>query len=161
MLKQGVGGLIWALFIVLSPMEVLVIGAVVWVPLLIWRERVRAARHGFWPGLVTRLGVVLAVVVVALLAPTKHEDGRVGPLPRSEVNLGELAAAGVIYPHSDRQHDSVRVSLPSVTPTRQEVMTCISEQTGFKPSIFHCGNGATILFGSGGGRIRIQDGQRD
>jgi hypothetical protein len=155
--RQSAGGLLWALFFVLAPMEVLVFGALVWIPLLIWRERVRAARYGFWPGMVARLGIVAVAIAIAVIAPTKHEDGRVGPLLRTDLTLGEMAAAGVINPPFDRQHDSVRVSLPSVKPTRREVIQAITQQTGFRASIFHCGNGATILFGGGGGRIRVAD----
>src|SRR4051812_5473163 len=97
MLRQTAGGLIWALFFILAPMEVLILGALVWVPLLVWRERVRAVRYGFGLGLVARLGIVVAVFILAVHAPTKQEDGRVGPLTHDKISLGELAAAGVIY----------------------------------------------------------------
>ena len=157
LLKQLAGGLIWALFFILAPLEILVLGALVWIPLLIWRERVRATRYRFWPGLVARLGIVTFTITIAAIAPTKHEDGRVGPLPHANLTLGELAAASVIYPPFDRQHDSIRVALPSTKPTRREVMQAITQQTRFKASIFHCGNGATILFGGGGGRIMISE----
>ncbi|MEI8291954.1 MAG: hypothetical protein WCH99_20990 [Verrucomicrobiota bacterium] len=161
LLKQIGGGLIWALFFILTPAEVLVLGAVVWIPVLIWRERVRAAHYGFWLGMAARLAVVFAAIVIASQMPTKHEDGRVGPLPRNNATLGELAAAGIIYPLYDHQHDPVRVVLPSATPTRREVMQAITQQTGFKVSILHCGNGATVLFGSGGGRIMVDDREKN
>lgn len=157
LLRQIAGGLIWALFFIFAPMEVLVLGTLVWIPLLIWRERVRAARYGFWLGGIARLGIVIVIIAIAAFAPTRREDGRVGPLPSTDVTLGELATAGVIYPPFDRQHDSIRVLLPFAKPTRREVIEAITQQTGFKASIFHCGNGATVLFGSGVGRIRVAD----
>jgi hypothetical protein len=98
-----------------------------------------------------------AAVVLAAKAPLKSEDKRVAPLPRVEITLGELVEAGVIYDLFDPNHKTRNVRLRSLTPTRREVMEAIGEQTGFRASIFHCGNGATILFGSGGGRIRVAD----
>lgn len=155
LLRQVAGALPWGGFFILAPADVLFYGALVWIPLLVWRERVRATRHNFGPGGVARLCVVAAITIIAALLPIKHEDGRVGPLLRRESSLGELAVAGVIYPVADRQYDGVRVMLPSTTPTRREVIQAITQQTGFRASIFHCGNGATVLFGSGGGRIRV------
>src|SRR4051794_29985317 len=157
--RQMAGGVLWGLFFILAPAEILVLGAVAWLPVLIWRERVRAVRYGFLPGIVAWLGVVMIVVTVAALAPTKHEDRRVGPLARTDTTLGELEGAGVIYALSNPQHEALHVRLPSTTPTRREVMQAIAQQTGFRASIFHCGNGATILFGSGGGRIRVANRQ--
>lgn len=147
------------MFFVLVPMEVLFLGALVWIPLLIWRERVRASRYGFLPGAIARFCVVAALISTASLLPTKHEDGRVGPLPRPESSFGELVAAGVIYPLFDDQHDDMRFTLPSTTPTRREVMHAITQQTGFRTSVGRCGSGATVLFGSGGGRIKISKSQ--
>lgn len=157
LLRQVAGALPWGLFFSLAPTEVLFLGALGWVPLLVWRERIRSSRHGFFTGAVARLGVVAVIITTAALLPMKHEDGRVGPLARQDVSLGELNAAEVIYPLSDRRHDGVRIVLPSATPTRREVMQAITRQTGFKASINHCGNGATVLFGSGGGRITVDD----
>lgn len=160
LLRQVCGALPWGVFFVLAPMEVLFLGALVWIPLLIWRERVRATRYGFLPGAVARFCVVAALIFMASLLPTKHEDGRVGPLPRPQNSLGELVAAGVIYPLFDDRHDDLRVTLPSTTPTRREVMRAITQQTGFRASISRCGSGATVLFGSGGGRIKLSKSPR-
>jgi len=157
LLRQVAGALPWGVFFILAPTEILFLGALGWIPLLIWRERVRASRYGFFPGALTRLGVVVVIITAAALLPTKHEDGRVGPLARQDVSLGELNTAGVIYPLFDHRHDLIRVALPSTTPTRREVMQAITKQTGFTASIFHCGNGATVLFGSGGGRVMVDD----
>ncbi len=157
LLNQVAGAFLWAMFFVLTPMEILVLGALGWIPLLIWRERVRSIRYGFLLGAVARLGVVASVIIVATLLPTKHEDGKVGPLSRTDVSLGELAAIGVIYPLADEQRNEIHVLLPSTTPTRREIMHAITQQTGLQASIFHCGNGATVLFGSGGGRITISE----
>jgi hypothetical protein len=155
--RQITGALLWAFFFALAPLEILFWGALVWVPLLIWRERARATRYGNLPGLVIRLLTVSVVITAAALAPFKHEDRKVGPLPNAEISLGELAKARVIYPPHNQQNQVIRVLLPSTLPTRREVMQAITKQTGFKTSILHCGNGATVLFGSGGGLISGQD----
>ena len=157
LLRHVVGSLLGAVFFVIAPFEVLSLGAVVWIPLLIWRERLRAARYGWNPGLAARTGVVALVFTTALLLPTKLEDGRVGPFPRNELSLGQLAVAGVIYPLATRSDGDIRVTLPSSSPTRREVMKAIAEQTAFSASIFHCGNGSTVLFGSAQGRIKVRE----
>jgi hypothetical protein len=54
MLKQAGGGLLWALFLIFAPFEVLFFGALIWIPFFIWRERVRATRYGYWPGAALR-----------------------------------------------------------------------------------------------------------
>lgn len=153
--RQAAGGVPWGAFFIFAPVDVLIMGALVWIPLLIWSERVRELRCGFWPGAVARLTVVAVIVTTAALLPVKYEDGRVGPLPRVDMSFKELADGGVIYPISDDEQLPVRVVLPSLEPTRREVMQAIIQQTGLNASIFHCGNGATVLFGGGGGRIRV------
>lgn len=147
LLKQAGGGLLWGAFLILAPLEVLLLGAIVWLPLFIWREKVRASRHGYWPGAAVRYSIIVATVVLAGKAPLKPEDRRVGPLPRTRVTLGELADAGVVFGMFDPKHKPLSVRLNSTTPTRREVMDAITGQTGFRAHMSHCGNGATILFG--------------
>ena len=154
LLKQAGGGLLWALFIILAPLEALFMG----IPVFIWREKLRASRYGFWPGAAFRYAIIVGLVVFAVNAPLKSEDKRVGPLPSTQVTLGELVETGVIYELYDLHHKTLGVRLGSLRPTRREVIKAIAEQTGFRTSIFHCGNGATLLFGSGVGRIRVHEG---
>lgn len=158
--KQLAGALLWGGFVALAPFEILVFGAVVWIPCLIWRERRRTARYGFLPGGLARLGLVVAVVWLAAVAPLKSEDARVGPLPRTKMTLEELATARVISLREERFNAApppVAITLPSLTPSRREVLNAINQQTSFEASIFKCGNGATILFGSGVGPIRVSE----
>lgn len=63
----------------------------------------------------------------------------------------------IIHPLFDQAHESLSVQLPSRDPTRREVIRAISDQTGFRASIFHCGNGATVVFGGGMSRISVRD----
>jgi hypothetical protein len=154
---QAAGALLWSVFFVIAPTEILFFGAPVWIPLLIWRERVRAARYGFFPAVIGRFAVIRAIIMTAVLLPTKHEDGRVGPFSLTNIALGDLVAEGFIYPLFDERHNVLRLTLPSTAPTRREVMQAIREQTGFRASVFHCGNNATLLFGSGGGLIKVSD----
>jgi hypothetical protein len=156
LLRQAGGGLLWGLFFILAPFEVLFLGALVWVPILIWREKRRTRLWGFWPGVIYRFAVVAGFVALAAFAPTKHEDQRVGPL-RRDVSLGELVSAGIIYQLFETNHHDLRVSLPSPTPSRREVMEAITRQTGFRTHVYHCAHGATILFGSGGGAISVTE----
>ncbi len=158
LIKQLLGGMLWGVFFIIAPViEIVILGAILWMPLFIWRERRRSARYGLYPGGVFRIGVIVLAIAIATVAPTKHEDRRVGPFPQTTLTLAQLVSTEVIYPLSDPQYELSQVTLPSLLPTRREVMRAISEQTGLRASILHCGNGATILFGSGGGRIRVNE----
>lgn len=155
LLKQIAGGFLWGLFFILAPFELLFFGAVIWLPVLAWRERRRIARYGFKPGAIWRVGTVAAMVALAAVAPVKHEDRRVGPFAGASASLGELARGEVIYQTFDPDYDRVTVALPSSNPTRRQVIRAINAQTDFCAGIMRCGNGATILFGGGGGRIHV------
>ena len=155
--QQTAGALFWGLFIILTPIAIVLLGALVWIPIFVWRERVRARRYGFWPGALCRYSFIALLVVLAAIAPLKFEDKKVGPLQSTDMTLSELVAAGVIYPLRYQEHEKVRVSLPSPSPSRREVIAAITQQTAFKADVYHCGNVANILFGGGGGRIRVAE----
>ncbi|EEF58216.1 hypothetical protein [Pedosphaera parvula] len=155
--KQSLGAILWGLCFVLAPFEIPVYGAILWLPALIWLERLRTKRYGFWPGALCRFAVVLSIVVIAAKAPLKREDHHVGPLPNKQVTFAELVAAQIIYPPFGSNHYSLKITLPSTNPTVREVMHAITQQTGMRASIFHCASGATILHGSGGGSIRVSE----
>lgn len=130
LLRQAAGALAWGIFFAVVPIMLLFVGVLVWIPVLIWREIVRSHRYGFFPGVLVRLGVVVATVSIAALLPVKYGDRRVRALPRADVTLGELAAAHVLWPIRDEHQKTLRVTLPSTTPTRREVMAAIEQQTG-------------------------------
>jgi len=155
LLRQTAGALAWAAFFILAPFEVLLLGAVVWLPLFVWREKVRSKSYGFLSGALCRYTLIAVVVAGAAAAPTKSEDKKISPLSGTTVTLGQLAATGIIYPLRFTTNEQVQISLPSVTPSRREVMNAISQHGQFKAGTFRCGNGATILFGSSVGRIRV------
>jgi hypothetical protein len=155
LLRQVAGALVWGAFFILAPIEVLVGGAIVWLPLLAWRELRRAHRYGFLPGGAIRGAVVAAIVVTAAYLPVKSWDARLGPFPQAQVTLGELAAARVILPLRDPALEKVPVSLPSTTPTRREVRQAISQRKDLRIGYLQCGNGATILFGASLSPIRV------
>lgn len=155
--RQAAGALPWGAFFAVAPLGMLLPGVLIWLPLLIWRERVRSRRYGFLPGAVARLVVVAAVLFVADAAPLKLEDRRVGPLVRSKLNLGELADAGILRAPIDARLESIPVVFPSANPTRRDVMRAIEEQTGFRTSHYHCGSMASVLFGSASGPIRVAE----
>ena len=156
-LRQAGGGLLWALLLILAPLDLLMLGALVWIPLFVWREIVRTKRYGFFHGALVRYPLIVGAVVLAAMAPTKTEDRKVGPFQRINVTLGQLAASNVIYPLRYAQNEAIEINLSSVVPTRREVMKAIAEQPGFEAHVFHCGVGATVLFGSGVGRIRVTE----
>jgi hypothetical protein len=151
-----IGGLAWGAFFVLTPMELLLLGVLVWIPLLLWTEHRWANRHGFLPGAILRFGATVAVILCAIFAPTKYEDQRIGPLFQPTVSLGELERLGVIYELSSPNLRAQTVSFASLSPTRREVMKEISRKTDVRAFALRCGNGATLLFGNGGGRILVR-----
>lgn len=117
----------------------------------------RAARYGRYPGLVVRFVVVALVVALAVALPSKSEDQRVGPFLAREITLGKLADSDVIYRSAGEQYDGVRVLLPSLTPTRREVIEAIQRQTGLRAYIYRDLSGATVLFGAGSRRILVRE----
>ena len=148
LLRQIAGAILWALFLVLAPFyEVVLLGAVVWFPLLLWRERGRAKRYGFMPGAVWRFGTIGVITVLAVLAPTKVDDRRVGPLPRATVTLAELETAQIVFTGGDLTIGALPVSFSSSTPTRREVAEAIRAQTGLRLFAVRCGVGMNLLFG--------------
>lgn len=159
LLRQAAGALGWGAFFVLVPISLIFIGALVWIPVLIWREIVRSRRYGFFAGALARLGVVFAIATVAALLPVKFDDGRVRRLPGTEVTLGELVTARVLLPIRDEQLESVRLTLPSSAPTRREVISAIERQTGYRALLTSCDGTESVLFGGKGGRIFVSNEQ--
>lgn len=159
---QAMGALVWSLFFILSPMEVLVLGSVVWIPLLIWREKLRSQKHGFLPGAILRSMLVLTVVIAAALAPLKYVDRRMVQLPPGQLPLGQLTAEleeqAVLVRFPD-QHTNRLVRLPGQPLNVRELMGLIENQTGLRRRIKYCGNGSTVLRGGvpmGGIRFEVR-----
>ena len=134
-----------------------IVGAIVWIPVFILGERIRAKRYGFLPGALYAYPLIAAIVSFGVWLPIKREDRKVGPFPSTTVTLGDLAKAKVIYPLRYDVNDNVPVALPSRTPSNREVMLAISKQTGFDARFYHCGNGPNFLFGTAGGLIDVRD----
>ena len=153
--RQIAGAIAWGAFFIFVRVDWLFVGAVLWVPILVWRERRRRLRYGFLPGAIWRCATVVLIVTAGVMAPLKHEDRRVGPLSSASVTLAELAAAEIIYPLGDSQAEATRISLPSLSPTRQEVIDAIGRQTSCRARVFHCVYGSTIAFGGGVGPIHV------
>ncbi|CAN5320505.1 hypothetical protein BH09VER1_BH09VER1_37240 [soil metagenome] len=153
--RQAAGAIPWGVFFVLAPLDLLIVGIVVWLPLLIWREWARSKRYGRQPGGVIRFGIVVVLIALAILAPTKYADRRVGPLVSPSPTLAELRAAQIISLKDDKFGEA-RISLSSTNPTRRDVMRAIEKQTCLGTWYMSCGNGATFLFGGGGGPISVR-----
>jgi hypothetical protein len=151
-----IGGLAWGVFFILTPLDLLILGALVWIPLLVWTEYRWTARHGVRSGAGLRFVAALAVILCAIFAPTKYDDQRIGPLFQPTTTLGNLERLGVIYQLSNPDLRTQAISFASLSPTRREVMQEISRQTDLRASVFRCGNGATLLFGNSGGRIHVR-----
>jgi hypothetical protein len=95
LLRAGVGGLLWGIFFCVVPLfEIVLLGAIVWLPLFVLCEWRRANRYLFWPGLALRLLVITGGALLASRAPLKWEDRReVGPFPTNHMTIAELASA--------------------------------------------------------------------
>lgn len=127
-------------------MEVLVFGSIIWIPILVWRERVRSKEFGFLPGFVVRLAVVALVVCVALILPLKHEDThRVGPLTKNMMSLSEISNEIHIANSYPPTAAATTIELPSTTPTIREVLRAMEKATGLSARAARCGNSATLV----------------
>jgi len=155
--RQVGGAFGWGLFIILTPIIVVILTALIWIPIFIWREKVRARHYGFLPGAVYRYALIALIVVTAAFAPVKFENKKIGPLKNANLSLEELVEAKAIYSPRYKENEEIRIALPSNLPSNRELMTAITQQTGFKADVYHCGDVANILFGGGGGRIRVND----
>jgi hypothetical protein len=158
--KQSLGAILWGLFFILAPLDILLVGALLWFPALIWLERLRTRRYGFWPGALCRFAVVLTIIVIGARAPSKREDSHLGPFPTTHITLAELERSHIIALEPNLNRDAQAIKLPTTNPTCREVMQAITQQTGLRTSIFHCGNGSTILFGGAVGPIRVSEPMR-
>jgi hypothetical protein len=156
-LWQALGGFGWGLFLVVTPLQFVILFWFLWIPAFGVFEFLRICRRGFLPGTPIRLVIIGTTVLAAWYVPMKAEHTRVGPVPRVETNLGELQFFGVIHLVPDSSTASLQVRLPSVTPTRAELEEAIRRQTGLSTDSTRCGTDANILFGAWAGRINVGD----
>jgi len=154
LLLDGLGAVAWGVFFIASPIaEVLFMGAVVWVPLLIWREWRRSRRPRFWPGLFLRVGIVTGLIMLAKVAPTKCEDQmRVGPLSAATLPLGRLAEEvdkdRVSIKVGEGKVREIMIRLPSTTPSVRQLIDAVEATARFKYVPRKCGNSMTVLWGA-------------
>lgn len=156
-MAEGFG---YGLFFILAPFEILFLGSFIWIPLLIWRERVCARNYGFSTGAIAKIVLALTIVAVGIGLPMKAEDKKVGPFERTNISLGELVKAKIAYGMREPQNEAVRIVLPSLNPTKAQIMEAIRNQTPFSARVYHCASGATLLFGSWGGMISVSEPQK-
>jgi hypothetical protein len=139
---------LWGAFFSVTPIfDILVPGAVLWIPLFLWLEIRRARNCGLLPGLILRVAIIATMITVAIYLPTKPEDRRiVEGLSKATVTLAELGRqAGIRMPP---EHADVSVILPSAKPTLRQVIRAIETQTPFRCEVGRCGNGVTFLGGA-------------
>ena len=156
LLWGALGAVLWGVFFCVTPIyDLLVPGAVLWIPLGCWLEVRRARKDGFMPGFVLRLAIIVAMVTGAIYLPTKYEDRMiVHGLSASTVTLRELGRhAPISYAPKDAD---VTISLPSSQPTLRETMRAIETQTSLRCEAGRCGNGVTFLGGAYIMRVGIQ-----
>lgn len=136
------------MFLSVQPSDLLVPGAVIWIPFLIWREVVRSRKHGFLPGFLVRAAVVVAVVFAAAsFTPAKQENRRRIALTGTQVTLEELAREARMFGFPQEMM-SRPVTLPSSRPTMREAMDAVEKQTEYRCTPGCCGNGITVLWGA-------------
>jgi hypothetical protein len=106
-------------------------------------------------GYIPTLGIALSVMIGASFLPTKRIDRPVGEFPSRYVTMGELVRRDVAYELSNPAWQSIGISLPTTHPSQRQILDAINEQTQLRASVFRCGNGSTVVWGSSVGRIRI------
>ncbi len=148
LLAQGAGALLWGAFFSVTPIyDLLLPGIILWLPVLIWRERRRSAKHGFLGGFVLRAAAAALVMTAAVLFPAKHEDLlRVQELPGPRVTLTFLSTQ---RPFSCQESlPETEIVLPSAQPTLREAIGAMEAQGKVDCQILRCGNGVTLLWGA-------------
>ncbi|MEN9678204.1 MAG: hypothetical protein RIS76_4100 [Verrucomicrobiota bacterium] len=106
-------------------------------------------------GYIPTLGIALSVMIGAGFLPTKRLDRPVGEFPNKNVTMGELVRREVAYELSNPAGQSTSISLPTIHPSQRQILDAINQQTQLRASVFRCGNGSTLVWGSSIGRIRI------
>jgi hypothetical protein len=154
---QAFGAVIWGLFFSVAPIfEGLILGAIIWIPLLIWREKVRARMYGFSAGFFVRLAIIAAMVAGAICLPTKHEDRLIiTGLPGNRVTLGELKQHTRLT--CERDQESVGITLSSNEPNLREIIGAIESQTRLRCDVTRCGNSASFLAGASIIAVKIHE----
>lgn len=155
-LQQCAGALAWGAFFAAAPFEAVFGGCIVWLPPLIWRERIRASRYGFWPGAIVRFAVAALIVALAAAAP-KFEDRLVGPIQCDEMPLYDLCRE-LSYRHGIpvRCYDDKTGERPlsfavSEKMSRRAVVATLAKQAECDLQRFRgCANGSSVFTGVGG-----------
>jgi hypothetical protein len=153
---QITGAMLWGAFIAVAPFEILFFGGwIVWLPLLIWRERIRTRRYGFWPGAVARFAVATSIVVAAIAAP-KDDDRIVGPVSYENLPLHDLCADLSWNHHVPVRawgeadfRNSISFST-SISMTRRQLVQGLARATNREAKYWGCLSGGSFLFGHSG-----------
>ena len=106
-------------------------------------------------GYIPTLGIALSVMIGAGFLPTKRIDRPVGEFPGKIITMGELVRQDVAYELSNPAWQSIGIALPTTHPSRSQTLDAINDQTQLRASVYRCGNGSTVVWGSSVGRIRI------
>jgi hypothetical protein len=146
----------FGLFLAASAFELVLLSSLLWLPLVIWRERHRAAYFGLMPGAAFRFGIVLIVLGAAILAPVKYDDYPIPPVKYVNVPLAEVCddlrdQRFSVRAHAD-DYDQVYTPITFVTTrplSPKQFAEALSNASGWQIRRFRtCGNGSSILFGS-------------
>lgn len=149
-IQQVVGAILWGLFLILAPFEVLLPGSIIWIPLLVWRESNRSKKYGFNPGFLIRFATIILIIVIAILLPTKYPDrlqvrvGKPGEMTLEDLHKRVENGALLFFPES---HAKEKIIIKEHTMSLRKLIKQIEKQTGLTSRIGYCGNGFTILFG--------------
>lgn len=146
----------FGLFLAAGAFELVLLSSLIWLPLVIWRERYRAAYFGLMPGAAFRLGIVLVVLGAAILAPVKYDDVPIPPVKYVNVLLAEVCDDLRDQRFSVRAYsdDYAQVYTPITFVTTRplspnQFAQALSNASGWQIRRFRtCGNGSSILFGS-------------
>lgn len=158
LLYQAAGAIAWAAWLVVVPIELLVLTAIAWIPLLIWRENKRSKKYGPVPGAVVRIAVMVVAVVVASKMPREYDrylDNTRVTFDKLEMPVSDVIAICKTHPvayHTnwwgvDEADQKKRIKLPSQSLTLRELARELQTQAGLNYRHFACGNGTTIISG--------------
>jgi hypothetical protein len=147
---QIMASLLWGLFFILAPFEVLLFGCLLWVPILIISEKRWIQKCGFSKSFFIRNGIIALIISVAVVLPVKNLDRHIGVIQHNSITLKELAERKVFI-CMERQSDLLEktvVTFSNANPTRRDVVKAIREQTPYKVRLLSCPNGCSLLLGS-------------
>lgn len=114
-------------------------------------------RRSRWVDFAPTCGIAIAMMIAAASLSAKPFSHPVDSFPGTSVTFEDLFRRDLAYdcPRWESNWRSTRFVLPTVRPSRTQIVDAINQQTQFRARIYRCGMGESLLGGSRFRRISL------